>query len=162
MSEAGITITLGGKGSQRKRERQYLKWQAMAPYSDLHHSVPIILTSHVANSSALYGGNSIMSERLVPSTAAEVWPLRWCQVVTFDGRSLGCRRWLCVEDDLRDLSILYRSAIVVARCVAEGETRLCASGWWLMCYLSHSLSPIMRVWTLQDKEMEYTAWVSGA
>lgn len=80
--------------------------------------------------------------------------LRWCRVVTFDGRSLGRLRWLCVEDDLWDLSVFYWSAVVVARRVAEGEAGLCAGGGWLMCYLSHSLGPIMRVWTLSDTHTE--------
>lgn len=121
-----------------------------APCSDLHRFTAIWppLWSTVVH----YMEGTVWCLEISPQYGCWGVAPRWCQVVTFDGRSLLRQRWLCVEDDLRNLSVLYRSAVVVARSVAEGETRFCAGGWWLVCYLSHSFSTIMRVWTLQGRQ----------
>lgn len=74
-----------------------------------------------------------------------------CQVVTLDATLPTRRKWLCIEDDLGDLSVLHGSAVVVSRRVAEGEARLCASGRRLVRYLSHSFCTIMGVWTLCNR-----------
>lgn len=55
-------------------------------------------------------------------------------------------RSLCIEDDLWDLSVLYRGAIVVACSVAEGKASL--GGRALVGHLPHAFSAVVRVWPL--------------
>lgn len=59
------------------------------------------------------------------------------------------QRELCVKDDLGDLSVLYRGAVVVARGVAEGEAGLGAGGRGFVGHFTHSFGAIVRVWSLE-------------
>lgn len=62
------------------------------------------------------------------------------------------QRELCVKDDLGDLSVLYRGAVVVARGVAEGEAGLGAGGRGFVGHFTHSFGAIVRVWSLKDMD----------
>lgn len=69
-SEAGITTTQGDKRKPLKKRETASQMTSYAPCSDLHHFYGYLTTR--VNGSALYGDNSMMSERSVPSAAAEV------------------------------------------------------------------------------------------
>lgn len=63
----------------------------------------------------------------------------------------GCQRRLRVEDDLWDLAVLHRRAVVVSRRVAEGEAGFGAGAGRLVRDLPHAFSAVVRVWTLRQK-----------
>lgn len=147
-----VITTQRDTGSCRERETETSSQiTSYTPCSDLHCLLRY-LSCHATSSSALQGGNSMKSDGLVPRTAAVVWPCAGVRLSRLMEDRCWCLRWLCVKDDLRNLSVLYRSAIVVSCCVAEGKAGLCASGRWFVRYLPHPLSPIMRVWTLWDTQ----------
>lgn len=55
---------------------------------------------------------------------------------------------LCVEDELGNLSIFYRCAVVVTRSVAEGKAGLSTCSRSFMSDFAHTLCPIVGVWSL--------------
>lgn len=56
---------------------------------------------------------------------------------------------LCVEDDLWDLSILHRSAVVIPSRVAERKAGFGSCCWWFMDHFAQSFGSIVGIWTLQ-------------
>ena len=83
VSEAGITTT---QREVAEKERDSTSNHKLRPHVVTYFALQPFVFPPVVH---YMGGNSMMSERLVsPRAAAEVWPRpRWCQVVTFDGRS---------------------------------------------------------------------------
>lgn len=144
----------GIKGSRGERERQRLKWQA-TPHVVTYIASRIFVFPCGQQQCTIWGEQY---DVWVPGTAAEVWPRAGVRLSHLMEDRCLCQRWLCVEDDLGNLSVLYWSAVVVARRVTEGETRLCASGGRLVRYLSHPLCPVVRVWALKNTQRGWIHW----
>lgn len=124
-----------------------------APRSDLHRLIAVCLPMWPTVVHYMEGTGWCLTDQ------SPVWLLR-CGPALVSAWHIWWKRWLCVEDDFRNLSVLNGGAIVVACRVAEGETGLCAGGRGLVRHFSHSFSPIMRIWTLQERGgwLHYTLW----